>query len=213
MTNHHHHIAVIGGTGKSGKYLVKKLLEKDFRIKMLLRNPDQLELHHPTIEKVKGDARNTADIVHLLQGCTAVLSTLGQPKGESPIFSTATSNVLNAMQKLNIRRYIVITGLSVDTPNDHKSEQVQQATDWMRSNYGPTTSDKQVEYELLAQSEMDWTLVRLPLIEQIDVANGIKVNLEDCPRDHISATDLANFIIEQLSSNEYAGKAPFIASI
>lgn len=212
MTNHHH-IAVIGGTGKSGKYLMKKLLEKGFHIKMLLRNPDQLELHHPAIEKVKGDARNPEDIALLLEGCTAVLSTLGQPKGEPPIFSTATSNVLNAMQKLNVKRYIVTTGLSVDTPNDYKSEQVQQATDWMRTNYAPTTADKQVEYELLAQSDVDWTLVRLPLIEQTEVANGIKVSLEDCPSDHISATDLANFVIEQLERTEYIGQAPFIASI
>jgi len=212
MTNHHH-IAVIGGTGKSGKYLVKKLLEKGFSIKMLLRNPDQLELNHPAVEKVKGDARNPKDIKHLLSGCTAVLSMLGQPKDESPIFSTATKNVLNAMRKYHIKRYIVTTGLSVDTANDHKSEKVQQATDWMRANYAPTTADKQAEYELLVQSEVDWTLVRLPLIEQTDVANGIKVNLEDCPGDHISATDLANFVIEQLDSAEYIGKAPFIASV
>lgn len=212
MTNHHH-IAVIGGTGKSGKYLVKKLLEKGFRIKMLLRNPDQLELHHPAIEKVKGDARNPADIALLLESCTAVLSTLGQPKGESSIFSTATKNVLNAMQKLNIKRYIVTTGLHVDTPSDYKNEQVQQATDWMWANYGPITADKQVEYEVLAQCKVDWTLVRLPLIEQTDVAKGIKVSLEDCPGDHISATDLANFLIEQLENSEYIGQAPFIASI
>jgi putative NADH-flavin reductase len=209
----HHHIAVIGGTGKSGKYLVKKLLEKGFRIKMLLRNPDQLKLHHPAMKKIKGDARNPADIVLLLESCTAVLSTLGQPKGEPPIFSTATKNVLDAMQKLNIERYIVTTGLNVDAPNDHKSEKVQQATDWMRTNYAPTTADKQAEYELLAQSELDWTLVRLPLIEQTDAASGIKVSLYDCPGDHISATDLANFIIEQLDSAEYIGKTPFIASI
>jgi putative NADH-flavin reductase len=212
MTNHHH-IAVIGGTGKLGKYLVKKLLEKGFLIKMLLRNPDQLELNHPAIEKVKGDARNPMDIALLLEGCTGILSTLGQPKGEPPIFSTATSNVLNAMQKLKIKRYIVTTGLSVDTPNDHKSEQVQEATDWMRANYAPTTGDKQVEYELLAQGHVDWTLVRLPLIEQTEVAKGVKISLEDCLGNHISATDLANFLIEQLENTEYIGQAPFIASI
>lgn len=212
MTNYHH-IAVIGGTGKSGKYVVKKLLERGFRVKMLLRNPDQVKFNHPAIEKVKGDARNPADIALLLEDCTAVLSTLGQPKGEPPIFSTATKNVLNAMQKLNIKRYIVTTGLSVDTPHDHKNEQVQQATDWMRTNYAPTTADKQVEYELLAKCNVDWTLVRLPFIEQTEVAKGIRVSLEDCPGDHISATDLANFLIEQLENREYIGQAPFIVSI
>jgi nucleoside-diphosphate-sugar epimerase len=33
-----HKIAVIGGTGKAGSFLVRKLLEKGFQIKLLLRN-------------------------------------------------------------------------------------------------------------------------------------------------------------------------------
>ena len=37
-------IAVIGGTGKAGKYLVKQLVNQGFKIKVLLRNPDKLEL-------------------------------------------------------------------------------------------------------------------------------------------------------------------------
>ncbi|MGE6221493.1 NAD(P)-dependent oxidoreductase [Nubsella zeaxanthinifaciens] len=212
MTNHHH-IALIGGTGKSGKYLTKKLLKEGFSIKMLLRNPDRLELHHPAIDKIKGDARNPEDIERLLQGCTAVLSTLGQPKGEPPIFSTATNNVLHAMNKLQITRYIVTTGLSVDVPNDYKSEKVQQASDWMRVSYAPTTNDKQLEYEILAQCSVDWTLVRLPLIEQTEITKGIKVDLGNCPGDQVSAADLANFIVEQLQSEAYIRKAPFIASI
>jgi len=34
-------IAVLGGTGKAGKYLVKQLRKQGFQIKLLLRNPEK----------------------------------------------------------------------------------------------------------------------------------------------------------------------------
>lgn len=40
-------VAVIGGTGKSGKFLVKKLIEQDFHLKVLVRNPDNFKLKNP----------------------------------------------------------------------------------------------------------------------------------------------------------------------
>jgi hypothetical protein len=32
------------------------------------------------------------------------------------------------------------------------------ATEWMYQNYPETTSDKQKEYQLLSESNLDWTL-------------------------------------------------------
>ena len=46
------------------------------------------------------------------------------------------------MSHYGIGRYIVTTGLSVNTPSDHKNEKVKMATDWMYQNYPETTTDK-----------------------------------------------------------------------
>jgi uncharacterized protein YbjT (DUF2867 family) len=45
-------IAVIGGTGKAGKYLVKKLINRGFKIKVLLRNPGKLEVTSHLVKKI-----------------------------------------------------------------------------------------------------------------------------------------------------------------
>src|SRR5271170_7891691 len=110
-------IAIICGTGKSGKYVVKLLAEKGFNLKLLLRNPENFSMKDSSIEIIKGNARNYADIHTLLEGCDAVISTLGQPKGESSIFSQATKNIIRAMKEFSVTRYISTTGLSVDAPN------------------------------------------------------------------------------------------------
>lgn len=207
-------IAVIGGTGKSGKYLVHQLLTQGFNLKLLVRNPDQFQIQSPLIEVVHGNVNHYNTVLQLVEGCQAVISTLGlgQPNSETSIFSQATKNVLRAMESCKIPRYIVITGLNVDTPFDQKSPKTQFATDWMKINYPLTTSDKQLEYNLLSESSFDWTLVRLPMIEQTDDKGEIVVSLDDCPDDKISATDLAFFLIGQLSDKTYLRQAPFIAN-
>lgn len=205
-------IAVIGGTGKSGTYLVKELLDRNIPIKLLLRAHSTFETTNPLIEIVRGDARDSESIVRLLEGCYAVISTLGQPKGEPSVFSDATRNVLRAIKKYKIDRYLVTTGLNVDTPGDEKSERVRFATDWMYQNYPETTKDKQIEYELLTASDADWTMVRLPLIVQTEEHFPVKVDLKDCPGEKISASDLACFLVDQLSEETYIRKSPFIAN-
>ena len=206
-------LAILGGTGKSGRYLVRQLLDQGFSLKLLLRNPENLQVKDPLIEVVQGDARDYGSVESLLKGGHAVISMLGQPKGERTIFSQATRNVIRAMDHFNIERYILTTGLNVDTPSDKKGNKTKMATDWMRANYPETTNDKQVEFEVLSESDVNWTLVRLPLIEQTDERSKVLVSLEDCPGDRISATDLAFFVMGQLTDQEYVRKAPFIANV
>jgi nucleoside-diphosphate-sugar epimerase len=206
-------VAVIGGTGKSGKYLVQHLLGKGFPFKMLLRDPERSPIKHPLIEVIQGDARDYTAVRLLTEGCSAVISTLGQPKGETPVFSQATTNVIRAMNACQIKRYVLTTGLNVDTAFDRKGPKTTSATEWMKANYPLTTADKQTESHILLASNIDWTLVRLPLIEFTDERMEIKVSLDDCPGDKISATSLANFLIGLLSDDEYHNKAPFIANL
>ncbi|MBX3254208.1 MAG: NAD(P)H-binding protein [Chitinophagaceae bacterium] len=208
-------IAVIGGTGKSGKYLVRQLLEQGFQLKLLLRNPDSFQIENSLIEVVKGDVTNYSAVSTLIEGCQAVISTLGLgiPASEPTVFTNATTNVIRAVNEQNIHRYIVTTGLNVDTPSDNKSPKTLIATDWMKKTFPVSTVNKQSEFDILSNSNIDWTLVRLPFIEQTDKEGEIIVSLEDCPGEKISAIDLANFLIEQLSNDEFIRKSPFVASI
>lgn len=203
-------IAVIGGTGKSGKYLVQQLLKQEYSITLLLRNPEHFEIKNPLIEIVKGDARDFESVFLTLQNCDCVLSMLGQPKGESSIFSTATSHIIKAMQQLGLSRYIVTTGLNVNTSTDKKSEKAQISTQWMYEHYPETTNDKQKEYDILSESELNWTMVRLPLIRQTEDRYPYQSSLTDCQGDFISATDLAVFIIREMQEGHFIKQAPFL---
>jgi putative NADH-flavin reductase len=205
-------IAVLGGTGKAGTYLVQQLLKMEIPMKLLLRHPENFQINNPLIEIVPGDARNPEQVQSLVEGTAAVISTLGQSRGEESIFSVATNNVIQAMRYSHIKRYIVCTGLHVDTPQDSKTAYTATATEWMKKNYPKTTADKKVEWELLQASGLDWTLIRLPMIELTDMKKEIAVRQNDCPGENISATSLAIFLVDQLDDRTYIGSSPFIAN-
>lgn len=208
-------IAVIGGTGKSGTYLIKQLIKEGTCFKALVRNTKKFTIQSPFIEVIEGDVTNYPSVRTLVDGCQAVISTLGlgRPPSEASIFSRATNNIIQSMHECNVSRYIVTTGLHVDTPLDSKGPKTRSGTDWMYANYPETTTDKQKEYDILVDSSIDWTLVRLPWIVQTDHRGAINVSLEDCPGDKISATSLAHFLIGQLANGQYIRQSPFIADV
>jgi len=210
---HYKKIAIIGGTGKSGTYLVNRLVEKGFELNLLVRAPSKYSFNNKAIKVIEGDVGQLESVRILAEGCQAIISTLGQPKGEPAIFSQATRNIVKILHEYNLSRYIVTTGLNVNTPNDKKNDRNIDATRWMYENYPETTQDKQLEYNYLAQTNIDWTMVRLPLIVQTDQKYPTDVSLENCNGEKISSMDLADFLIAQLTDKTFLRKCPFLFNI
>jgi len=206
-------IALIGGTGKAGKYLLQQLLAQNFTVKLLHRKPENLTGHHPLLQIIKGDVLDTEAITELLKGCTTVLSCLGQPTGQSPVFEDATRLILATMHQTNIKRYILVAGLNVDAPADEKSGATLAGTNYMKQHYPEISANRQAEYELLSKSSIDWTMVRIPLLIQTGSIAPVSIDLNNCPGDKINGKDLAHFIIRQIDDTDYIEKAPFIASV
>jgi putative NADH-flavin reductase len=206
-------VAVLGGGGRTGNYLVKQLLKEGFSLKLLLRNPDNFAIQNSQIEIIKGDACDLNSIKVLLKDCQAVLSTVGQRKDEPLVASLATSNILQVMKDYGIERYILLAGLNIDTPFDKKGPKTMMATDWMKANFPIIQEDRQKAYDLLEESNVNWTQVRVPFIEFTDTSSEIAVNLEDCLGDKISALDIANFMIQEITESKFSRQSPFISAV
>ena len=205
-------IAILGGTGKIGSYLVKQLTNQGFEIKMLVRNPDKLTNLNPLPEIIHGNAKDLAAIRELLEGCQAVINTMGHTKGEEPVFSTVTSYIIQVMKEYNIRRYIVVAGLGVDVPGDKKDFKTKLQTKIIHWLFPKIVADHQKEFDLLVKSDIDWTLIRLPFVKLVPSIGELKVKTDNCPGKNVSATDLTNFMIRQVSDLTYNEKAPFVSN-
>lgn len=210
--NQYTKIAILGGGGKTGKFLVNQLVRQGYQLKLLLRHPENFKIESPLIEIIKGDAVDEKSIQLLLKDCEAVISTVGQRLGEPLVPSQACVHVLKSMTTFKIRRYIRLAGLNLDTPFDNKGEKTRMGTEYMKTHYPVIHVDIQKMYGILSASDVDWTVVRVPLIEFAASKGKLIVDLEDCKGDHISAADIATFLIEQLSDDTYFKKAPFLAN-
>jgi putative NADH-flavin reductase len=189
---------IIGGTGKAGQYLVNELLRQEIPFKM--------------IPRPAGDMSDIQAVRALLKDCTVVISTIGQRPGEPLISTLATRHVLQVMEEYGIRRYILVAGLTIDVPGDQKSVQNREMTGFMQRTYPDATADKQRTFELLSNSRVNWTLVRVPVIRLAEATRSVAVQLDDCPGTEINAGDLARFLVAQVDDGTYIQQAPFIAN-
>ena len=206
-------IAVLGGGGRTGKYLVNQLINRGFQLKVLLRHPEQFHIQSQQIEIVSGDATYPESVRQLVEGCDAIISVVGQRPGEPLVANRATQNLLDSMNESGIKRLISLAGLNVDAPSDRKGKETLMATEWMKANYPEIHADRQKSYALLEQSPVNWTLVRVPFIEFQEASGELAVNLKDCPSGKINSGSLAIFLVDQLFDESYCRKAPFVASV
>lgn len=206
-------VAILGGGGRTGRYLVEQLINKGYYLKLLLRNPETFTIQSPLIEIIKGDAIDPLVINRLIKDCQAVISTIGQRQGESLVAEQATKNILQAMSRYGIKRYMLIGGINIDTPFDNKGSETLQATQWMKTHFPLIQEDRQRAYNQLVASAICWTLIRVPFIEFTDEVRELVVNLKDCLGNKISAGSIAAFIIHQLTDECFLREAPFIANI
>lgn len=205
-------IAVIGGTGKAGSYLVKHLVRQGYSVRLLARNPLKLTHHDPLIEVIHGNARDYPSVYQVLKGCDAVISALGPSKGESDTCSVAVGHIIKVMHELNITRYIEVAGLAIDAPDDRKGFQTRMIVKILKWFFPQVINDRQRGYMLLAATDLNWTIVRCPMIELTDSTREIKTSLSDSPGRKVSASDLAEFLVSQLTDEQYIKKCPFISS-
>lgn len=206
-------VAVLGGGGRTGNYLVSQLLEKGFSVKLLLRNPEKFTIQNPGIEIIKGDALDLKTIQLLLKDCEAVISTIGQRQDEPLVASAASRNILKVMKDSGMERYVLLAGLNIDTPLDKKSAKTAAATEWMKTNFPIIQQDRQKAYDFLVESNINWTQVRVPFIEFNDTSSEISVRLEDCPGDKISAIDIAKFMTQEMAASQFSRQSPFISAL
>lgn len=204
-------VAIIGGTGKIGSELVRTLLNEDYAVRMLVRSRAKNSFSHKNLSTVEGDARDIDSIKRLLDGCQVVINTIGQPKGESPLFSQVASNMVNALPEFAIKRYIVIAGLGLTTPNDKKRPSTKIITGIMHFLFPKIAEDKKKEYEQISSSNLDWTIVRIPKFKVTHSQEKVFINPFDCKGISIGSFDLINFLITQITDKTYYRSCPFIS--
>lgn len=209
-------VALLGATGMVGGYLLEEILARGHRVRALARNPAKLPGHDERIMVIQGDARDPEVIEELVRGSDAVISALGPVRSDGDaarsISTDATGNVLRAMAATGVTRYIVVSGGAVVMPQDERDLLGWWIRTLVQIGLRDTLRDKQAEYELLAASDVDWTLVRCPLIDPVPFRYAPLASLSTPPAFRLRAGELARFVVWQVNRDEFLLEGPFLGS-
>ncbi|GAA0399257.1 NAD(P)-dependent oxidoreductase [Paenibacillus motobuensis] len=204
-------IAIIGGTGRVGKYIAKRAVENGYHVRMLVRNPDNLIFRDHRIEIIQGDVLDVTSLRTVLKSCDIVMNTFGQPAKAEPLYSQVTEQILNIMNEYGICRYIGVTGGSLNVAGDQKSIKNKIGARLFALFFSKMIIDKRRELKILEKSQVDWTLVRLPFVREGKEKGEIKENELDMPGNSITNNDIASFLIRQIDDKKYLRKTPLIS--
>lgn len=156
-------LAVLGATGKAGKAFVSLAIQRNHRLKILVRSPRKVNPEWK-VKVIVGDACNETSINTLVTEVDAVVSLLGHSaKSPKNIQSQAIKHLINRMNQGEVKRLVSLTGSAVPGPQD-KLVPHHWLTNQLVSLIDPArVSDGRKHAQLIQASQLDWTIVRTPI--------------------------------------------------
>ena len=204
-------VLVVGATGGTGRQLVSQALELGLAVTALARDPSRLKLSHPNLIIIQGDVFDYASVEAAMRGQQAVLSALGHKQFLYPtrILSEGTQNILRAMQANSVPRIICLTSLGLGDSAGHMG---LYYTFFVIPLILPFYFwDKTRQERLIAESEVEWVIVRAGALTNGKTRGGCRHGWNISSylwTVRIPRADVAAFMIDQLTSNQYLRSAP-----
>jgi putative NADH-flavin reductase len=203
-------LAVFGATGGTGLQIVQQALAAQHSVTALVRDPAKLTIQNPALTVIAGNVLEENCAQEAVNGADAVIVALGNTaKNPDMVVSKGTAVIIAAMQKAGVRRLIVVSSLGV---GDSKDEVPFYFKALMATVLRKAMQDKEEQEKLVAASNLDWIIVRpvgltdSPATGQYVAGVGVKLR-----GGQVSRADVADFVLKQLTDDQYLGKAPSIS--
>ncbi len=205
-------IIVFGASGATGHYLVSQGVDKGHRITAYVRNPSKLKIGNKDMNIFKGDVSNAIQIEDAIRDQEAVISALGASSPFKRDFTLikGIENIVNAMMKFNIRRFIYQSFLGV---KEHREDLGFLVNSFIPVILRSVIKDHEAKEQIITSSTLQWTIVRCPVLSG-GTPTGRYIHGERIksvwPLPSISRGDVADFMLKQLDDTKYINKKPRI---
>lgn len=203
-------ILVLGATGATGQLIVGDATARGHYAVALVRTKAHADL--PGAEVIEGDVRDEATLARALNGCDAVISALGTGMGvrEVDLLTVATRALVAAMTRAGVRRLICISALGVGDSRGHGGFVFDRLFQPML--LGPAYRDKDRQEAAIRASSLDWVVVRPAMLTDAPPRGRVRAttDLAGVHGGKIARADVAQFVVEQLTSDTWLRHTPVI---
>ena len=160
-------IALTGATGFIGRYLLKELPKRGYRLRVLLRRPTTLPNGCPSA--VIGDLARPYNMAEALAEVDAVIHTAGLastmsgvPEDDYRLFNTeATVGFAKAAQRARVKRFVFLSSIRAQSGPTAEGTLTEDREPRPTDAYGRS---KLAAEQGLAETELDWVALRLALV-------------------------------------------------
>jgi putative NADH-flavin reductase len=209
-------VAIFGGTGETGLLVIKKALAAGHRVTAFARNPAKISFQDKNLKIIKGELTDINQIEKAVIGSDVVISVLGPTgKAKGLIISTGIKNIISAMERNGVKRFIATATPSFKVPNDKFQLSFSLAIFMIKTLAKDAYNNIVATGAAVSNSQLDWTLVRIPMLSRKPKTG--KLNIGYTGTDNVkvfslSREDLADFLIKQISDKIYLKKAPILSN-
>ena len=206
-------VLVFGATGGTGRFLIEGSLDAGHTVTAFVREPVGRVVARNKLRVVRGNVLDAASVDAAVAGQDEVLSALGSTtRHPEPVLSEGMRYVLNAMERHRVRRIVVLSAAgALREPAGFLigNLAVRVARMWLPEVY----REHRKMLDALKARDLDWTAVRAPVLTNGSRKGHYRVILEGIPHwgFRISREDVADFMVRQLSLDEFVRKMPAIA--
>lgn len=203
---------VIGGSGQLGRLIVGEALLRGHAVTAQSRDPRRVP---PLANPAVGHPCDAAFLARALHGHDAVLYALGIDHAQpTTLFSASTQALIPAMQAAGISRLVAITGIGSGDTRGHGGWLYNHVIYplFTRNRY----ADKSVQEELIARSDLDWTIVR-PGPFSAGPLSGALTAMWPVPPDvqvnAVTREEVAEYVLDVVEQHRWPHGRPLVGHI
>ena len=203
-------VLVFGATGKTGSLVVDRALAEGHTVSVLVR--DAAKFQKAGVKVLTGDATNAADVAKAVLGQDAVIESIGgtTPYKTTSLETTAVTNIVDAMKSQTVKRLVTVSMMGLGQSH-------AQAPWWykyllMPTFLGGSSKDKANKETVVKNSGLDYIIARPPVLKDGPATGSVKVPGPGGMGHAITRADLANFLVDQLKSDDHLRKAVTIVN-
>lgn len=204
-------VIIFGANGRIGKLVVDKLLSNGHNVQAMVRGGSSFK-ENKSLSIIQADIYNPSTYSHYVKGCDVVVSTLGSWGTEhQDIVSTGIKHILPAMEKYGVRRIVTLTGADARAKGD-KLDFLHKLNRWALMLVAKKIIlDGDNHILQLENSDVDWVVLRSPIMRDSSKAGFILNNKRPRPWESISRQNVADAMVRVIENDDLFRKSsPYI---
>jgi putative NADH-flavin reductase len=195
-------VIVLGAAGRTGHLIAEEAARAGHHVTAAARSTDGM---------VRADIRDEASLRAAIAGHDVVVSAVGPPgRKAGHLYSDGARATVAAMRATGVPRLLALSSVGVRHDDPH-------AAWWYRALVRPIGADLYADMrgmeDIVRATDLDWTFVRPTYLRDHPPTGTYRVTDNATPPGgwRITRTDLARFIVAELTERHWSRRAPSLA--